>query len=394
MVYILTPYTESLNDLKSEIDKYHCPKCGVGLESYEESNSATVAPSYKGEKSRDVSQDQSSSDGKVHEHGKRSKKHDKGISSNENKQLEDRILELEKERKHLALENDQYKALISEQECTISQQFDKISELSNTESKQGLEDKPEKTVSELQTEIAQLKVAANAFAEEKQTLNREISEKDKHIEHLNYTQKMNKEKLDESIQRLGDENKRYKENLRSCQSEIGKLSAKLAEKEKCKQLERDLEQRSRKEIGVGFHTTVAPSMSSLILGGLTSRLTDRLAGEKVDLVRQAYSGGSDVNFPLLVVCVNVSRIGADAKEALKGIPKAKDVALLVFHHKEAHALPSQTSDKILTGADFSGLGSIIDLAFLSQRGIYECDMNNVGIERVASFLLQYKTQRK
>lgn len=76
---------------------------------------------------------------------------------------------------------------------------------------------------------------------------------------------------------------------------------------------------------VGFHTTVAPSMSSLILGGLTSRLTDRLAGEKVDLVRQAYSGGPDVNFPLLVVCVNVSRIGADAKEALKGIPKGIEV---------------------------------------------------------------------
>lgn len=189
-----------------------------------------MAPSYKGEKSRDVSQDQSSSDGKVHEHGKRSKKHDKGISSNENKQLEDRILELEEELKRLALENDQFKALISEQECTINQQFDEISRLSNTESKQGLEDKHEKTVSELQTEIAQLKEAANAFAGEEQKLNRKISEKDKHIEHLNYTQKMNKEKLDESIQRLGDENKRYKENLRSCQSEIGKLSAKLAEK--------------------------------------------------------------------------------------------------------------------------------------------------------------------
>lgn len=72
---------------------------------------------------------------------------------------------------------------------------------------------------------------------------------------------------------------------------------------------------------VGFHTTLAPPNSSLILGGLTSRLTERLAAEKVDLVRQAYSGGPDVNFPLLVVCVNVSRIGADAKEALKGIPK-------------------------------------------------------------------------
>ena len=72
----------------------------------------------------------------------------------------------------------------------------------------------------------------------------------------------------------------------------------------------------------------------------------------------------------------------------------KDVALLVLHHKEAHALPSQTSDKILTGSDFSHLGTIIDLAFLSQRGIYECEMNTVGIERVVSFLLQYKTQKK
>ncbi|XP_052699978.1 interaptin-like [Crassostrea angulata] len=362
---------ESLNDLKSEIDKYHCPKCGVGLESYEESNSATVAPSYK--------------------------------------QLEDIILELQDKCESLTLKNNKYEEKIADQEHTIGEQFRVIDQQRETKLKQESLDELERTISEQQAEISQLKEAAKAFAVEKQKLNREISEKDKHIEHLNYTQKMNKEKLDESIQRLGDENKHYKEKLKSCQSEFDKLSAKLAEKdrinndlvsrrleieEKCKQLERDLEHRSRKEIGVGFHTTVAPSMSSLILGGLTSRLTDRLAGEKVDLVRQAYSGGPDVNFPLLVVCVNVSRIGADAKEALKGIPKAKDVALLVFHHKEAHALPSQTSDKILTGADFSGLGSIIDLAFLSQRGIYECDMNNVGIERVASFLLQYKTQRK
>ena len=62
-------------------------------------------------------------------------------------------------------------------------------------------------------------------------------------------------------------------------------------------------------------------MSSLVLEGLSSRLTDRLAVEKVDLVRQPYSGNTDYCWPLLVVCVNVSRIGADAKEALKGIPK-------------------------------------------------------------------------
>lgn len=362
---------ESLNDLKSEIDKYRCSKCGVGLESYEESNSATVAPSYK--------------------------------------QLEDKILELQDECESLTLKNNKYEEKIADQEHTIGEQFRVIDQQRETKLIQESLNELERTISEQQAEISQLKQAAKAFAEEEEKLKREISERDEHIERLNSTQKTNKEQYEKSIQRLEDENKRYKEKLKSSQLDVDKLSAKLADKdrinydlvrrkleieEKCKQLERDLEQRSRKEIGVGFHTTVAPSMSSLILGGLTSRLTDRLAGEKVDLVRQAYSGGPDVNFPLLVVCVNVSRIGADAKEALKGIPKAKDVALLVFHHKEAHALPSQTSDKILTGADFSGLGSIIDLAFLSQRGIYECDMNTVGIERVASFLLQYKTQRK
>ena len=74
-------------------------------------------------------------------------------------------------------------------------------------------------------------------------------------------------------------------------------------------------------IAVGFHTTLAPTMSSLVLEGLTSRLANRLDVEKVDLVRQPYSGNTDYCWPLLVVCVNVSRIGADAKEALKGIPK-------------------------------------------------------------------------
>lgn len=355
---------ESLNDLKSEIDKYQCPKCGVRLESYEESNSATVAPSYK--------------------------------------QLEDRILELQDECESLTLKNNKYEEKIADQEHTIGEQFRVIDEQRETKLIQESLNELERTISEQQAEISQLKAAAKAFAEEEEKLKREKSERDEHIERLNSTQKTNKEQYEKSIQRLEDENKRYKEKLKSSQLDVADkdrinydlVRRKLEIEEKCKQLERDLEQRSRKEIGVGFHTTVAPSMSSLILGGLTSRLTDRLAGEKVDLVRQAYSGGPDVNFPLLVVCVNVSRIGADAKEALKGIPKAKDVALLVFHHKEAHALPSQTSDKILTGADFSGLGSIIDLAFLSQRGIYECDMNNVGIERVASFLLQYKTQRK
>lgn len=185
---------ESLNDLKSEIDKYHCPKCGVRLESYEESNSATVAPSYK--------------------------------------QLEDRILELQNECKSLASKNKEYKEKKAEQEHTISEQFKELDRLRDacTELKQGSSNELEKTTSEQLAEISQLKEATKAFAEEEEKLKREISERDKIIERLNSTQKTNREQYEKSIQRLEDENKHYKEKLKSSQSEVDKLSAKLAEK--------------------------------------------------------------------------------------------------------------------------------------------------------------------
>ncbi|XP_078313276.1 uncharacterized protein LOC111130943 isoform X1 [Crassostrea virginica] len=332
---------------------------------------------------------------------------------------------------------------ISDLEKTIGEKVSCISDL-------------EKTIEDKENQIYDLRKTIKDFNDKEERRQREISEKDKEIEksklkyqnvtdkcetlkqqvedHL-YKEKERQEKISKlnqynqqlsieknnteknytSIQReksrMEKEQREQKRTMEEKDRELHRLRVSIREKEelitsaekneskireRCRWLEQEVERISKAEIAVGFHTTLAPTMSSLVLEGLTSRLTDRLAVEKVDLVRQAYSGNTDYCWPLLVVCVNVSRIGADAKEALKGIPKGsnKDVALLVFHHKEAHALPSQTSDKILTGSDFNHLGTIIDLAFLSQKGIYECEMNTVGIERVVSFLLQYKTQKK
>lgn len=183
---------ESLNDLKSEIDKYQCPKCGVRLESYEESNSATVAPSYK--------------------------------------QLEDRILELQDECESLTLKNNKYEEKIADHEHTIGEQFRVIDQQRETKLIQESLNELERTISEQQAEISQLKAAAKAFAEEEEKLKREISERDEHIECLKSTQKTNKEQYEKSIQRLEDENKRYKEKLKSSQLDVDKLSAKLADK--------------------------------------------------------------------------------------------------------------------------------------------------------------------
>lgn len=174
---------ESLNDLKSEIDKYHCPKCGVGLESYEESNSATVAPSYK--------------------------------------QLEDIILELQDKCESLTLKNNKYEEKIADQEHTIGEQFRVIDQQRETKLIQESLNELERTISEQQAEISQLKAAAKAFAEEEEEkLKRVISERDEHIERLNSAQKTNKEQYEKSIQRLEDENKRYKEKLKSSQLDV------------------------------------------------------------------------------------------------------------------------------------------------------------------------------
>lgn len=147
-------------------------------------------------------------------------------------QLEDRILKLQDECESLTLKNKEYKDRIADQEHTIDEQFQELDRLRDTckELKQGSSNELEKTTSEQQAEIFQLKETAKAFAEEEQKLKREISERDNYIERMNSTQKTNKEQYEESIQRLEDENKHYKEKLRSCQSEIDKLSAKLAEK--------------------------------------------------------------------------------------------------------------------------------------------------------------------
>jgi hypothetical protein len=72
---------------------------------------------------------------------------------------------------------------------------------------------------------------------------------------------------------------------------------------------------------VGFSTTLAPSMSTLLLDGLMAQLSQRLNVDGVDLVKRPFYGFPDFNCPLLAICVNVSRIGADAKEALKGVAK-------------------------------------------------------------------------
>lgn len=62
------------------------------------------------------------------------------------------------------------------------------------------------------------------------------------------------------------------------------------------------------------------------------------------------------------------------------------MALVIFHHKEEHALPKQASVRLLTGQMFMRLGGVLDLAFLQSKGIYNCEMNIKNIKSLVDFL--------
>ena len=62
------------------------------------------------------------------------------------------------------------------------------------------------------------------------------------------------------------------------------------------------------------------------------------------------------------------------------------MAILVFHHKDVHALPAQTSDRVLFGPEFYSIGGIFDMAFLADKGIYSCEMNDRNIVKVINFI--------
>lgn len=109
-------------------------------------------------------------------------------------------------------------------------------------------------------------------------------------------------------------------------------------------------------------------------------------GMSVKLIECNRSTDVQSNIPTLVVCVNASRLEADVAACLQGLKLSPNITILVFHHKDEHALPSQTSDKVLSIDTVRSVGSIIDMAFLSDRGLYHCTMNTEAVQNIANLL--------
>lgn len=143
-----------------------------------------------------------------------------------------------------------------------------------------------------------------------------------------------------------------------------------------------------------------------ILQRNTGDLIDKVVDELISMLQCAFSSenieSEVVKFensddirrrePLLIVCINASRLGSDAESAIKGIHGSPMTGLLIFHHKDVQLGLISPSDQSLKGEQFRSMGGIFDFAFYSGKGIYSCPMNDLSLSKVKTFI--YKLNAK
>lgn len=154
-----------------------------------------------------------------------------------------------------------------------------------------------------------------------------------------------------------------------------------------------LKQRKQKTVTVQMFSAVNQKLCQIVESELFSMLATHLETMNVNIQKEPCLHPQDHHddVPLIVLCVNASRLGTDVTQALSNVTYNSSVAVAILHHKEFHALPSQASEKLLIGQDYKKLGLIVDIAFLTTKGMYPCEMNNRSIERLCQFISAFST---
>ncbi|XP_021378703.1 trichohyalin-like isoform X2 [Mizuhopecten yessoensis] len=133
------------------------------------------------------------------------------------------------------------------------------------------------------------------------------------------------------------------------------------------------------------------TMVDMVTKEITKRLDSKVDKSCMDLTIQPHNASAGaIGGPLVVLCLNMSRIGTNIQDTLKGIKVDKDMIVLVLHHTSKENLSSLTPTSLrVTGSELRQLGGIIDMAFDSNNGLYACDLNTTAIEKLAIILKKY-----
>ncbi|XP_071162663.1 putative leucine-rich repeat-containing protein DDB_G0290503 [Mytilus edulis] len=170
-----------------------------------------------------------------------------------------------------------------------------------------------------------------------------------------------------------------KVKLQELSNDYGSL---LEKYEFLKQEKETLTVKPRMKKQLSFHSVLKQPQSDQAVGGIVSLLQTESNDTELEIIQESKRSK---NVPLLVVLYNLSRLTDDANGALNGVEAASDVALVVLHSKEI----KKPSEKILTEPDFKKLGIIVDISFLSAKGIISNDTTDNAIKQLSAFINKF-----
>ncbi|XP_021378779.1 intracellular protein transport protein USO1-like isoform X1 [Mizuhopecten yessoensis] len=200
------------------------------------------------------------------------------------------------------------------------------------------------------------------------------------------------------LQKKAEERQRQEKQLDDYRQEIQQLLNDLNVQDKeLKTLRGQLEemqQPRKKTLVIGLHCNrsgVGKSLVDMVVTELTKGVQDRLDRNNINLTIQFSQTPSEVTSWLqIVLCLNMSRVGTNILDSVKGIKGERDVFVLVLHHTSKNNLSSLTpTNHRVTGSELRQLGGILDIAFCSDSGLYECDVNSNTFDKIASVLTKY-----
>ncbi|XP_060598663.1 uncharacterized protein LOC132752366 [Ruditapes philippinarum] len=216
----------------------------------------------------------------------------------------------------------------------------------------------------------------------------------KEAEHIIAKLKQEKNKISGDLQKMNDENEANKKIIEECKNNMTKLREEnnqlLKDKEDLKNKITKLEQDSVQIAPVQLFCQKRNDQVGFVIQEIVAQLNakGKFGAKKLAFITCENSTDILPTLPLLVLCINASRIGTDAAKSIEGITKPQNSALIVLHYKDEHALPEQSSDRVLGEPEFKSLAGIFDIGFQSGKGIYNCDRNTNAVTGLVQFIQQ------
>lgn len=289
----------------------------------------------------------------------------------ESKRLQSEVLRLDKK-------SSESESLLNRSNTELNSREKKIRELEREVSTM------KRKNDDLQSEVLRLNNRSSELESKFNRSNTELNGRDKKIRELERefsTVKSRNDDLRRNYEWEKNENERKTYRIRSLEQTNRDLEDRLYRLEEAKRIQ-------KVTVPVQIYCDRKDDLMLRVMSELTSMLTTQMTIDNINLACIRCERREDIQRDklLLVLCVNASRIGTDASNAISGIPQPDRTALLVLHHKNIHALPNQPSDRMLTTWEFKALAGIFDMAFLADKGIYSCDMNNIAISGILNFV--------